>query len=546
MSVPAEAVAAASREWVWVPETATTVETPEYLLARMPDWFDVQLELLRLDPERPVGEVVDEVLARARELGGPEVNCWVKLHNDPSLDAVLLARGGVLDETLDVLALDLSDGLPDFGAWDQRIELRWVTDVATARDHHEVGMVVFGGEMAPDDELERAAADGRRQLPAGEGGAVVAYLDGGPVGAGGIAQPGDVARLWGGSVREEARGRGVYRALLDARMGYGLEHGATMALVKGRVQTSGPILRRAGFERYGEERSYLVPLDADPGRAAGRDGDSVTGLEPGTVSRRSCATRGRRRSALEELRGLVDVLDQVHVRLHRPTAGQRSSSGQAGRVLGPVGPADEHHRRHRGLVGVVVLAGVLEDLLDRAGHAGEEHDARVADLEQDRLALGVAHVLGDRGGHHVGRLVPVEPGRDAEGVGAAGQQVQHVEGGAHPGLDRRAERRHGASRASASSRSSDEGSRRGQVPAEVRGLHRAWAAAGGDHVAGAQPQPEPGGVGVARRAPLQRVAAHHADQAPAGTQSVSATSMAWSCRAFAIVASRSWAVWDQA
>ena len=91
-----------------MPETAVTVETPEYLLARMPDWFDVQLELLRLDPERPVGDVVDEVIARARELGGPEVHCWAKLHNDPSVDAVLLARGGVLDETLDVLALDLS------------------------------------------------------------------------------------------------------------------------------------------------------------------------------------------------------------------------------------------------------------------------------------------------------------------------------------------------------------------------------------------------------------------------------------------------------
>ena len=258
--ITSETVAAASRDWVWVPEAATTVETEEYLLARMPDWFDIQLELLRLDPWRPGEEVVGEVLARARELGGPEVNCWVKLHNDPALDDVFQAYGGVLDETLDVLALDLGPGVADFGAWDDGLELRWVTDVETARDHHLVGMVVFGGSMAPDDELERAAADGRRQLPAGEGGSVVAYLDGRPVGAAGIAQPGDVARLWGGSVREEARGRGVYRALLDARIGYGLEHGATMALVKGRVQTSGPILRRAGFERYGEERSYLVPL----------------------------------------------------------------------------------------------------------------------------------------------------------------------------------------------------------------------------------------------------------------------------------------------
>jgi GNAT superfamily N-acetyltransferase len=259
-ALPADIVAAASREWVWVPDNAVTIETPEYLLVRMPEWFEIPLELLRLDPVRPVDVVVDEVLDRARELGPPEVNCWVKLGADPTLDDVFRARGGVLDETLAVLALDLSPGLPDLGRWDTGLELRWVTDVATARDHHRVGVEVFGGSMAPDEELERAAADGRRQLPAGEGGSVVAYLEGTPVGAAGISQPGSVTRLWGGAVSERARGRGVYRALLDARIRYGREHGATMALVKGRVQTSGPILHRAGFARYGEERSYRVPL----------------------------------------------------------------------------------------------------------------------------------------------------------------------------------------------------------------------------------------------------------------------------------------------
>jgi len=88
----------------------------------------------------------------------------------------------------------------------------------------------------------------------------VAYLDGIAVGCGGISLVDGVARLWGGAVREEARGRGAYRAVLDARLRRGVERGATMALVKGRIQTSGPILRRAGFEVYGEERSYLVPL----------------------------------------------------------------------------------------------------------------------------------------------------------------------------------------------------------------------------------------------------------------------------------------------
>jgi GNAT superfamily N-acetyltransferase len=91
-------------------------------------------------------------------------------------------------------------------------------------------------------------------------GSVVAYLDGVAVGCGGLSLVDGVARLWGGAVREDARSRGAYRAVLDARLRRGLERGVTMALVKGRIQTSGPILRRAGFEVYGQERSYLVPL----------------------------------------------------------------------------------------------------------------------------------------------------------------------------------------------------------------------------------------------------------------------------------------------
>jgi GNAT superfamily N-acetyltransferase len=69
-----------------------------------------------------------------------------------------------------------------------------------------------------------------------------------------------VARLWGGVVTPPVRGRGVYRTMLDARLSYAVTHGATMALVKGRVDTSGPILRRAGFVAYGREPVYDIPL----------------------------------------------------------------------------------------------------------------------------------------------------------------------------------------------------------------------------------------------------------------------------------------------
>jgi GNAT superfamily N-acetyltransferase len=108
-----------------------------------------------------------------------------------------------------------------------------------------------------EEELEREQA---RMLLTDRQARVLALLDGDPVGAAGFTVADGVLRLWGGAVREEARGRGVYRSLLAARLARGVEGAARMALVKGRVQTSAPILRRVGFEVFGQERSYAVPL----------------------------------------------------------------------------------------------------------------------------------------------------------------------------------------------------------------------------------------------------------------------------------------------
>jgi hypothetical protein len=69
-----------------------------------------------------------------------------------------------------------------------------------------------------------------------------------------------VAQLWGAVTLREYRRRGVYRAVLAERLRLAHVHGATLALVKGRVETSGPILLRHGFAVYAEERCYWLPL----------------------------------------------------------------------------------------------------------------------------------------------------------------------------------------------------------------------------------------------------------------------------------------------
>jgi hypothetical protein len=261
MSLFAESVVAASNAWSWVPDNATTAETDEYLLVRFPDYFDHQLELSRFHPAAGtlVEDAVASVLDRARQFRVPDLYWTVRLDSPPGV-ADLLGPRAKLEVTLDVLALDLRHGAPGLPAPARVVDVRWATDLATARDGSQVGADVFGGSMPPPERVAENAQRDSISVAAGEGGMAVAYVDGTPVGSGGVTVVDGVARLWGGAVAESARKQGVYRAILANRLAYGAAHGAGMALVKGRVETSGPILRRAGFAVYGQELIYRVPL----------------------------------------------------------------------------------------------------------------------------------------------------------------------------------------------------------------------------------------------------------------------------------------------
>ncbi len=261
MTLASEEVVAACRAWTWVPDDARTEETDEYLLVRFPDYADRLLVVLRFQPAGDEVAALERLLARAAETGLPDVTIWVRLDAAAGLDHVMTGRGGVLDETTDVLARDLTGGVPDLGR--NGVEVRWVEGedaVDRLRDSHTVFSTVFGGAVPPESRLEVEALQARHDHAHGLGGGLVAYVDGVPVGSGGLTVVDGVARLWSGSVVERHRGRGAYRALLAARLAYAVEHGCTMGLVKGRVETSGPILRRAGFEVFGQERAYRFPL----------------------------------------------------------------------------------------------------------------------------------------------------------------------------------------------------------------------------------------------------------------------------------------------
>lgn len=252
----AHEVLRAAAEWVYVPRDAQVRKTDEYWLVAHPPHFSEPTIASRLDSARPADALVDDVMAAARELGRDSVafTGLTTATRPPDLEATLLRRGAEPSDTLAVLALDLARGVPDLHAPDD-LELLPVVDLETRRDVDRIDTAVFGGHPQTD---ERLAASADAITRGEEEPRVLALRDGVPVGTAGFTVAGDVVRLWGAAVLPEARGTGVYRALLDHRLRAATALGCRTALVKGKVDTSAPVLRRAGFVEYGVERCYRL------------------------------------------------------------------------------------------------------------------------------------------------------------------------------------------------------------------------------------------------------------------------------------------------
>lgn len=261
-----ERVLDAAAAWVWVPPDAVDHELDEYRLTYYPDRTSVQWSR----SDRPAAELVDEVLAKVGGDDRTPLRWWVSEATRPAdTEAELRARGFRLVETVDVLGWELEDeGMLRFPRLDvpADVEVVLVTDGAGIRLAGRIGGEIFDWGPPSEAQVRDALRRTEGALRTGRWTEfqLVAYVDGIPAGAAGCTLAGDVARLWGGGVYEAYRGRGAYRALLDGRVRRAAELGATLALVKGRTGTSAPILRRAGFTVYGQERCYELAAGWTP------------------------------------------------------------------------------------------------------------------------------------------------------------------------------------------------------------------------------------------------------------------------------------------
>jgi GNAT superfamily N-acetyltransferase len=252
----------------WRPDGAVEVLTDDYHLIRYPAWA--------LDPTfpaaqvtwsrtgRPDHEVIDEVLGHVRGWGLLGVAWWVSAATrPPGTEHALRARGAKRVDAVQILACELAAGLPEIDV-PPAVTVELAADEGSFRAALAVAVRGWGRKEPGAAQYDRELAEAVRDLADWTGFRVLARVDGEPASSGGCSLDGEVAKLWGAVTLPAFRRRGSYRAVLAERLRLARDHGATLALVKGRVDTSGPILLRAGFADYGEERCYWLPITRYP------------------------------------------------------------------------------------------------------------------------------------------------------------------------------------------------------------------------------------------------------------------------------------------
>ncbi|UWF77811.1 MULTISPECIES: hypothetical protein [Microbacterium] len=246
----------ASASWVWFPRDSDEEKT-ELQLVRYPSRFGGGVRASQVDSILDAASVLDHAIERTRAWGETKLTFWTNESDRPDLEAELRARGAEHIDTVAVLARPVA-GEPVAAPEDVSVEV--VRTLQQVREMDAVNVPVWEQEPLDEDGLRAELDEISAALAARIHARVIARLDGDAVSTGGCTIVDGFVRLWGAATLPHARGRGAYRAVLAERMRIGAEFGAITALVKGRIGTSAPILARAGFAHYGDERGYVLDV----------------------------------------------------------------------------------------------------------------------------------------------------------------------------------------------------------------------------------------------------------------------------------------------
>jgi GNAT superfamily N-acetyltransferase len=201
--------------------------------------------------ERAVERAVEDVRSLLRSRGLDEVTWWVGERSTPADLARLLEQLGLQPDDpaqMTTLAIEREpNGAP-------KVEVRRVESFDDCLIALEIDWTAF--DLPPEQRQERRAA-ARAAWPLiladGRSSVYLAYLDGEPVGFGRAVFAPWAALLLGGATLPEARGRGVYTALVHARWREAVARGVPRMVVSAGPM-SAPILEKLGFVRLGRVR----------------------------------------------------------------------------------------------------------------------------------------------------------------------------------------------------------------------------------------------------------------------------------------------------
>lgn len=281
----------ASESKLYHPDDAVVKEDQRRLLVHMPAHYGHSVvQWSRVSGEQRARELIEEVLAETvgerAQLSDQRLLWWVRPSTRPAnMGAVLGRRGFTVVEEAEILAFDLvsAEGTerdPSASRYGHRHKWRIIRSLDEMRLAHEMRVRALGTGGPQVFEEAEAAADLRalerleKEHPVDWRGPApdslredqevsmefMAYEGSEPVATAGVTLRGAVAILWGAATAKEYRRRGAYRLLLGARCATARRVGATLALVKARQGTSGPLLRAAGFRRVGSQTCYALSL----------------------------------------------------------------------------------------------------------------------------------------------------------------------------------------------------------------------------------------------------------------------------------------------
>jgi GNAT superfamily N-acetyltransferase len=199
---------------------------------------------------------VEWARAESRSRGIPLVEWWVGWSVPPSLATGLLGQGLVPDDEPVLTGMTCATETPAA----PHIEVRAIQTMEQYLDGMAVDWEVW--QLSPDERAQRVAMEVDRfdaEYAAGTAHHWAAYDEGRAVGFGRGIDMEDGVALMGGAVLPEARGRGVYRALVRARWDHAAARGTPLLVVQAGPM-SAPVLDGLGFERHGEIRLFADRL----------------------------------------------------------------------------------------------------------------------------------------------------------------------------------------------------------------------------------------------------------------------------------------------